>query len=211
MTRFQLFLSLPLALSLAAIACEPKPSPAPEQPEQPATTATTETTEPLPAGVLEGVVSTTSTVKAIDQESRMVTLTNPDGTEITFRAGDQVRNLAEVQVGDEVSVQYYESIAYQVKKADADAPAPATTVESATIVAPLGGQPGGEQVQVTTVTATIVGIDKPAGTVSLQQPEGPVTTVPVRDPANLDLVQIGDLVEITLTEAVAISVERPAS
>ena len=39
-------------------------------------------------------------VEAIDHETRVVTVLKPDGEKVTFTADDQVRNLAQVNVGD---------------------------------------------------------------------------------------------------------------
>ena len=36
-----------------------------------------------------------------------------------------------------------------------------------------------------------------------------MTTIKARDPRNLERVAVGDLVEITYTEAVAVSVDKP--
>jgi len=62
----------------------------------------------------------------------------------------------------------------------------------------------------TTVTATVVGLDKKKGRVTLKGPRGNVMTVTAREPKRLDPVQVGDLIEVVYTEAVAISVEKPA-
>jgi hypothetical protein len=64
---------------------------------------------------------------------------------------------------------------------------------------------------VITVTTKIIGIDKSAGTVTLQDEDGENVTVKVRYPENLERVAIGDLVEITRTEAVGISVQEPTN
>ena len=42
---------------------------------------------------------------------------------------------------------------------------------------------------------------------TLKAPDGTLTTIKARNPANLDKVAVGDLVEITYTEALAIGVE----
>lgn len=60
-----------------------------------------------------------------------------------------------------------------------------------------------------TLTAIIAAIDKPAGTVTLRGVSGDTTTIKGRDPQKLDRVAVGDVVEITYTEAVAIAVETP--
>jgi Cu/Ag efflux protein CusF len=152
-------------------------------------------------------VSATATVKAIDLKTRMVTLKRADGSLIKFRAGDEVRNLPQVKVGDEVTVTYYESLAYEVKK-PGDA-VPGASVAEGAERAKLGEKPGASGARITTVTATIAAIDKAAGTVTLKGPEGDLTTIKARDPQNLNRVSVGDLVQITYTEAVGISVETP--
>ena len=63
--------------------------------------------------------------------------------------------------------------------------------------------------QVAIVTATIAAIDKDAGTVTLRSADGELTTIKARHPENLERVVVGDLVEITYTEALAVSVETP--
>ena len=51
-------------------------------------------------------------MKKIDYKTRMVTLVGADGEPFTIKAGDEVKNLAQVKVGDEVVATYYQSIAY---------------------------------------------------------------------------------------------------
>jgi len=126
---------------------------------------------------------------------------------VKFVAGDEVRNLPQVKVGDQVTVTYYESLAYEVKR-------PGTAVPGAEVAeglgrAKLGEKPAGAAGRVTTLTATIAGIDKEAKTVTLKTADGETTTIKVRHPEKLDQVSVGDLVEITYTEAFAISVEEP--
>ena len=177
-------------------------------PPAPATAAPA-ASQPLPSGTLgAALVSATARVKAIDLPTRHVTLERADGSEVTLYADDNVRNLPQVKVGDEVTVSYYESIAFEVKK-------PGTTTPGATVAeeagrAKLGEKPAGAGARVTTIVATITGIDKAAGTVTLQGPTGRATTVKARDPRNLERVTVGDLVEITYTEALAVSVDKPA-
>jgi Cu/Ag efflux protein CusF len=164
---------------------------------------------PLPSGTLgEEMVTATATVKKLDLKTRMVTLERADGSRITFRAGESVRNLPQVKVGDEVMATYYESLAYAVKKAGSGAVG--ASVEEEATRAKLGERPGAARGQVTTVTNRIEAIDKSASTVTLKGPDGESFTVKVRDPKNLERVAVGDLVEITLTEAVAVSVDPPA-
>ena len=176
---------------------------------------TTETPEPVaaaPAAPVSGtigeeLVSATATVKALDLKTRMVTLQRSDGSLIKFRAGDEVRNLPQVKVGDEVTVSYYESLAYEVKKPGEAEPG-AAIVETAGRAEP-GERPAAAGARAVTLTATIAAIDKKAMTVTLRGPDGEETTVKARDPHKLDRVAVGDLVEITYTEGIAVSVETP--
>jgi Cu/Ag efflux protein CusF len=175
---------------------------APAPPPAPAAAA------PLPSRTVgENLVSATAVVKAIDQKTRHVTLQQANGKLIKFVAGNEVRNLAQVKVGDEVTVSYYESLAYAVKKPGGDAPVAA--VAEGVGRAKLGEKPGGAGVRAVTMTATIAAIDTAAGTVTLRGPEGDTKTIKARYPDDLKRVSVGDLVEITYTEALAISVQTP--
>jgi hypothetical protein len=88
--------------------------------------------------------------------------------------------------------------------------APGTTVVEGAARAEPGAKPGAAGARVTTVTVTIVGIDKAAGTATVKGPQGKVVTVKARDPRNLDRVSVGDLVDVTYTEAIEILVKAPA-
>jgi Cu/Ag efflux protein CusF len=156
--------------------------------------------------ISQNVVSVTAKVKAVDLETRTVTLERADGSTVQIHAGDQVRNLPQVHVGDDVTVTYYQSLAYDVTKAGEGAPG-VSTAESLARAKP-GEKPAGAAGRVVTITATITAIDKAAQTVTLKGPEGNSLTVKARDPKKLDKVSVGDLVNITYTEALAILVEE---
>jgi Cu/Ag efflux protein CusF len=176
-----------------------------------ALSACAQTTEPdVAAAPISGVVgerqvSALATVQKVDMAKRDVTLKGEDGKVFTIHAGEQVRNLPQVKVGDTVTTTYYESIAYEVHKPGAAE----VGVKSASGLqrAEPGEKPGGVAADVVQVTATIVGIDKATPSVTLKRPDGEVVAVRVRDPKKLEGVAVGDLVEITYTQAVAIVVE----
>lgn len=164
---------------------------------------------PVVSGVVgENTVSVTASVESIDMAKRLVTLRGPDGNLVTVHAGDQVRNLAQLKKGDLVTVTYYESLAYEVKKPGQAVPG--VSVASDVARAEPGARPGAAGAQAVTVTSTIDAIDKKNNTVTLRGPDGQSTTIHVKDPTKLSQVKVGDLVEITYTEALAIGVE-PAS
>ena len=152
------------------------------------------------------LVTVTATVEAIDQKTRMVTLKGPQGNSVTFKAGEQIKNLSQVKVGDSVLAKYYESVAVEVKK-PGDAK-PGVTKQEAVTRAKPGETPAGMAVSQVTVTTTITAIDKKKPTVTLKGADGKTTTVKVRNPKNLENVKVGDQVVITYTEALALSLEK---
>lgn len=74
--------------------------------------------------------------------------------------------------------------------------------------APPGQRPAGVVAENTTLTARVVKIDRKHQSVDLRGPEGNVLTVHVQNPAHLQNVEVGDLVEVSITEAVAVRVEK---
>ena len=145
-----------------------------------------------------------ATVTAIDLKTRMVTLKGPDGNETTIHVDKRAHNLPQVKVGDVVKIAYLQSVAWKVNKSGKAMPA---TAEAAEVRAQPGEQPGGAAGQRVTFSATIEAIDLDHGTVTLKGPKGDSHTIKARNPANLKKVKVGDMVDITYTEAVAIKVE----
>ena len=108
-----------------------------------------------------------------------------------------------------MNVSYYESVMLQLRK-PGDA-APGVTVAEEAERAKPGELPAGAVAEVVTVTAKVVGVDRSAHTATLELPNTEKLTVKVNDPARLKHVQIGDLVEATYREAIAVAVERPTT
>jgi ribosomal 50S subunit-recycling heat shock protein len=158
-----------------------------------------------PSWKTAAVVEESATVTAIDQSTRMVTLKGPKGNSVTFKASEEVRNLAQVKVGDEVKFAYYESVAVRVlKTGEAFPPASESTAMDR---AKPGEKPAGAIGTETVVNATITAIDMKAKTVTLKGESGKSVTVTPLRPEKLDEVKVGDRLVITYTEVIAISVE----
>ena len=98
----------------------------------------------------------TATVKKINQKSREVTIKTDDGKEYSFVASSDVKNLAQVKKGDRITVQYAESVAYQIRK-HGDAALKTTDVA---VVAKPGAKPAGAVAQQTMVSVKITAIDQ---------------------------------------------------
>jgi hypothetical protein len=179
-------------------------------PEVAETPAATPVAAPAAAPRGEAVVATvemTATVTAIDQQTRVVTLRKDDGSELTFVASEDVKNLAQVEVGDVLHVVYAEAIAYEVRKGGTAA---ATTAIVGAAAEP-GQRPAGALARQTTVTVAIVAIDPQVPSVTFKGPQGNTRTIKVLHPEKLVGVNVGDTVDLTFTEALAIKVvEAPA-
>jgi hypothetical protein len=166
-------------------------------------------TEPrLGPGALteSSLISTEATVVAIDHTTRMVTLRTPDQRLHTLRVDPSVQNLGKVRKGDEVVTTYYESIAMLVKKPGTATPGISSDTD--TERAARGQRPAGVAAETTTVTARVVKIDRKHQSIDLRGPEGNLLTVDVQNPAHLQDVKVGDLVEVSITEAMAVQVEK---
>jgi hypothetical protein len=191
-------------LALGLVGCAGTRAAKPEAPVREA--AAPQPAEPPSGTVEQSLVSVRATVEAVDLKKRLVTLRKPDGGLVTIEAGEQVRNLPQVKNGDHVVATYYEAIAYAVRRPGEAAPG--VTVNESVARAKPGEKPAGAGVREVTITATIEEIDKKKPSVTLKGPGGKVVTVVPREPKNLERVAVGDLVDITYTEAVAISVEK---
>src|SRR5262245_38418117 len=159
----------------------------------------------MPKMVEARVVTVRGTVEAIDKEKQTVTVKGPKRS-LTIKVKDP-QKLEAIKVGDPVIGKYYESLMIEVKKPGESTPG--ASAQTATATSKPGEAPGGAIGQQVTVTATIVAIDKKAQTATIKGPEGNTVTVKARDPKNLNKVKVGDNVDITYTEALAISLDKP--
>ena len=58
----------------------------------------------------------TAAVESVDLKTRAVTPRGPEGRVMGFKAGEEVKNLPQVKVGDKVAATYYDSIAARIVK-----------------------------------------------------------------------------------------------
>ncbi|MDZ7652638.1 MAG: hypothetical protein U5L03_08880 [Burkholderiaceae bacterium] len=150
------------------------------------------------------IVTATAVVTAIDAATRTVTLKGPQGNTFRVVAGPEVRNFAQIKVGDELIVTHAEALSLELKKGAAGL---RERVESeSTERAPAGAKPGGMTVRTVTITANVIAVNARTQTVTLRGPEH-VVDLRVRDPAQFKLIKVGDQVVARYTDALAISME----
>jgi Cu/Ag efflux protein CusF len=147
------------------------------------------------------------TVDAVDKEKGTVTLKGPKGRTVTLAVRDKSK-LDAIAVGDPVVATYIEAVAFQVRKAGSASPGVSVKEQRAT--SKPGETPAGAVAREITVTATIDAIDKKAQTVTIKGPEGNAETIKVKNPKNLEGVKVGDLVDITYAQALAVALDKPA-
>ena len=145
----------------------------------------------------------TATVANIDPKTREITLKTEDGKEHSFVAGDAVKNFGQIHKGDMVTATYAEALAFEVKKGGTMRADETVMTESAK----PGEMPAGVIARKTTVTVAIVAIDPDLPSVTFKGPAGNTRTVKVLHPERLKGVSVGDTVDITYTEALAMKVE----
>ena len=147
-------------------------------------------------------------VTKIDAATRTVTLKNKDG-ETSIVAGPEVKNFAEIKVGDHFDVVYELAVAIELVKVKN----PGTTseqVSTSTTTAPQGDKPGMITTNTVTATANVEAIDAAKNIVSLKGPQGNIFKVKVQNPDLMKDIAVNDQVKVVYTEAIAAVVSAPA-
>lgn len=146
---------------------------------------------------------------AIDQDTRRVTIKGGSGRELSFVAGPEVKNFAQLKVGDIVTMNVIQSLALELKKGGHEL---RQRVESGeTISAQPGQKPMGGESMTVRIIADVTAVNRKTGMVSLRGPQRTLD-LKVKDKTMLKDIAVGDQVEATFEEATVISVRagKPA-
>ncbi|BDX22108.1 hypothetical protein TUM22923_14290 [Polynucleobacter sp. TUM22923] len=147
-------------------------------------------------------------VTKIDVATRTVTLKNKDG-ESSIVAGPEVKNFAEIKVGDRFDVVYELAVAVELLKVK-NPGAPSEQVTTSTATAPQGDKPGMVTTNTITAVANVESIDTVKNIVSLKGPQGNVFQVKVKNPELMKDIAVNDQVKVVYIEAIAAVVSTPA-
>ena len=189
--RFRIALIAACAMSMAACSAARKP----------------DESGIVQSGTLEkATVEATAQVVKVDASTRDVTVKTADGHTAVIKAGPEIENFDQIDPGDQIRVVYYESVAFDVKVPGTATPG--LEISGGAGTAAKGDKPGAMGARMITVTATIEKIDRNPDSVTLRGATGELRKVNVRDSKNLENVEVGDLVEIMYTQAVAVMVEE---
>jgi Cu/Ag efflux protein CusF len=160
-------------------------------------------TAPGKAAVGE-VIQLQGKVTSIDKAKRVVVVTGPQGNHINFNCGEEVRNFDQIRVGDLVTLTYAHALALDLRKVANNGIRERVETEQSVRAKP-GEKPGAAVEKTVQVIANVVAVNPKAQTVTLRGVKRTVELA-VNDPAQLKEIKVGDQVEATYVEAVALEV-----
>jgi hypothetical protein len=147
--------------------------------------------------------TSTATIEAIDSTARTVVLRDESGDEDTYSVGPQMTRFDELKVGQKVKTTYNDSVVLQIRKSgEPNEPSVGVAGTSGT-----GALPSGTMAVQAKATVTVKAIDPNVPSITVSTADGRTVTRKVDDKKNLTGVAVGDLIDITYTRAVLISVE----
>ncbi|MGH7244163.1 MAG: hypothetical protein ACREJD_12175 [Phycisphaerales bacterium] len=159
-------------------------------------------------GALEAeTASASATVTAIDYGSRAVTLSWPDGRVATYKVGPEVRNFSQIQKGDIVRASVSEAAVVWV--GPSGGAAPSVGVDRVVVRSKPGERPGMMVADTALIRATVVRVDSVNRQVTVQGPAGNMRVLKVAPSVNLGDITVGNLMNLSVTESVALWVEKP--
>ena len=145
--------------------------------------------------------TTTATVKRIERASRVLTLVGEGNVFHTIHVDPSITAFDDLQVGDEVTVRYTESVIVNLRPDARPSPRRDTTAEA------VKAQ-GSDVIEQMTIVVTIESIDSQRLFVGYRTHDNMRGRYPVKNRELLDGIRSGDRVEITLTRARAVHIER---
>jgi Cu/Ag efflux protein CusF len=155
-----------------------------------------------PVSVAETVTKTFS-ITAIDKTARVVTLQDENGLMLDVLCGPEVQRFDALKVGDQVTFRYHESVVTAISR---PGDKPKDPVSSSVTRTP-DVKAGGTIAQQVTAVVTIEEIDPKVPSVSIKTDSGHRMSFKVEDKKNLEGYKVGDKVNITYTQALAVSVK----
>lgn len=156
-------------------------------------------------------VTESATIVAIDQINKTVTLQGPEGNKQTVTIDPSNVYLANVKIGQQVTATYGVDIKAELRK-------PTKAEEAEPFVMEVSGgtnnninDPAASIGATIHVVATIVAVDKDAGTVTLEGPNGRTLTVDIENPKIAKHLKVGKTVVIDYTNRLILKLDPPSS
>lgn len=167
----------------------------------------------LLAGLIAGVeaqmpvtqgeaITQTFTIDAIDYKARLVTLKDDEGLTQTLYASPDITRFDELKAGDKVEFRYHESVVFSIRRPGQPAPAE----YGGGVTRRTKGAPGGVISEQITASVTVTAIDPNVPSLKVKTDTGRVMGFKIEDKKNLEGLKVGDQIDITYTQALAVSV-----
>ncbi len=155
------------------------------------------------------LLTATATVESVDMTTREVALRSPEGELLTITAGPEVRNLAQLEVGDQVEFDYFESVV--VGMAESSDPVASSAVIAAR--APEGERPGAMAVVASDFVVEFISYNPNTAQATIVTPSGETRRITVQPEFRQFATtrRTGDRISVAITEAVAVLINETAS
>ncbi len=138
-------------------------------------------------------------------KKKLLKLKGARGNLMAIRVDEQVRNLSQLKPGDVVSIDYYQAVAIDAKKASGT---PGVTERTTVTRARSGEKPGGVALRKVHVITEVMGVNTDTQTILVRGPLGHLTEVKVNNPELFSELQAGGRVDLTYVEGLAIAVRE---
>ena len=175
-------------------------------------TAPTDISAPTGSPSLVGstiVVETFKThmmVQSINASKRQVVLRCKDGTSVACKAGPQVVNFDQIQVGDRVKATVANEFGIFLVK---NGPLPSAGAGIVVDEAGKGALPGGIVLETKDITARVISYDRSYRLLTLEYADGHTKAFKIPLHSEMMKVQKGDDVVVRTAESMAVRIEKP--
>ena len=143
----------------------------------------------------------------VDRESREVVVAGPKGVRIPITVPASVKRVERLEVGGEISITYYASVALAIRSVSGALPA--TRIEKTVLLVPQAGTARRVVAEVVERVGVLRSVDAEPRRVMLEVPAGDLVALRVDDAIDLRKLDIGEKVVATHTEAIAITLVFP--
>ena len=154
-------------------------------------------------------ISGTAAVVSVDAKSRVVTVSREDGLLVELKCGEDVRNFAEIAVGDTLRVRYAESL--DATRLPAGGSAEPVTAVSTTVGSEPGAAPARGMGVAISATVKVESVDLEHDIVVFSLASGELSARRVVTSEGREFMKglkVGDTVQLVYTEVVALLIEK---
>jgi len=163
-------------------------------------------TAPQAHGEVAGI-KISATVESVDLKSRKITLKGAKGNSETYIVGEEVKRLAEIKVGDVITLDYKVAAIAELRPPTEEEKKNPVLLAQGADRAPSSKPPGAAFARAVRVVAFVEAVDARSQTFSIRGPLGGLIEIPVSDPAMLSSVKVWQAVVVTFVESALLTVE----